>query len=110
MTAGLSASAALPVATGRETVRALRGLARPHRRLAVGAGVVLVVATLAGVSLSAGPGELVGVVADPVDMAALVECLDRSSDPAGGQILLDGVVHAALGLDDARRLVVVAHH
>ncbi|HMG40395.1 MAG TPA: ABC transporter ATP-binding protein [Acidimicrobiales bacterium] len=66
--------------------------------------------TLAGVSLSVGPGELVGVVADPVDLAALVECLDRSSDPAGGQILLDDVVHAALGLDDARRLVVVAHH
>lgn len=66
--------------------------------------------TLAGVSLSVGAGELVGVVADPVDLAALVECLDRSSDPAGGQILLDGVVHASLALDDARRLVVVAHH
>lgn len=63
MTAGLSASSALPVATGRETVRALRGLARPHRRLAVGAGVVLVVATLAALAIPLLLGGVVDVVA-----------------------------------------------
>lgn len=53
----------LPVASGRETVRALRGLARPHRRLAVGAGVVLVAATLAALAIPLLLGGVVDVVA-----------------------------------------------
>ena len=66
--------------------------------------------TLDDLSLEVRPGELVGVVADPVDAAALVDCLDRSCDPSGGRILVDEVDLAALTLADARRTVVVAHH
>jgi putative ABC transport system ATP-binding protein len=66
---------------------------------------------LLGVSLSVGAGELVGVVAtEPADAAALVACLDRSVEPDGGSVTVDGVALSALTLDDARRAVVVAHH
>jgi putative ABC transport system ATP-binding protein len=66
---------------------------------------------LQGVSLSVGAGELVGIVAtEPADAAALVACLDRSVDPDGGSVTVDGVALSALTLDDARRAVVVAHH
>jgi putative ABC transport system ATP-binding protein len=66
---------------------------------------------LQGVSLSVGAGELVGVVAtDPADATALVACLDRSVEPAGGSVTVDGVALSSLTLDDARRAVVVAHH
>ena len=60
--------------------------------------------------LPAGAGELVGVVASPVDAAALVECLERGADPESGRVVLDGVDHSTLVLDEARRAVVVGHH
>jgi putative ABC transport system ATP-binding protein len=66
---------------------------------------------LSGLDLDVAPGELVGVVAtDPADAAALVACLDRSVDPAGGAVEVDGVGVGGLALDEARRAVVVAHH
>jgi putative ABC transport system ATP-binding protein len=66
---------------------------------------------LSGLDLDVAPGELVGVVAtDPADAAALVACLDRSVDPAGGAVEVDGVGVGGLALNEARRAVVVAHH
>ena len=66
--------------------------------------------SLQGVTFAAGAGELVGVVASPVDAAALVECLERGADPESGRVVLDGVDHSTLVLDEARRAVVVGHH
>ena len=66
--------------------------------------------SLQGVTFEVGAGELVGVVASPVDAAALVECLERGADPESGRVVLDGVDHATLVLDEARRAVVVGHH
>jgi putative ABC transport system ATP-binding protein len=66
--------------------------------------------TLRGVSFTVEPGAVVGVVAEPVDAAALIDCLDRSVDPDHGAVLVDGVPHTQLTLDEARRAVVVAHH
>jgi ATP-binding cassette, subfamily C, bacterial len=54
----------LPVASGRETWRALRGIARPHRRLAAVTAVVLVAATAAGLAIPRLLGEVVDVVND----------------------------------------------
>lgn len=53
----------LPVASGRDTLRALRALTRPHRRLALGATVVLVTATLAALAIPLLLGGVVDVVA-----------------------------------------------
>lgn len=66
--------------------------------------------SLQGVTFEVGAGELVGVVASPVDAAALVECLERGADPESGRVVLDGVDHSTLVLDEARRAVVVGHH
>jgi putative ABC transport system ATP-binding protein len=65
---------------------------------------------LAGVSFTVGAGEMVAVVAEPVDAAALVDLLDRSVDAEGGEVRVGGVDHAELTLDEARRAVMVSHH
>jgi putative ABC transport system ATP-binding protein len=66
---------------------------------------------LAGLDLEIGAGEVVGIAtAAPTDAAALIACLDRTADPAGGAVVLDGVDHTALDLDHARRTLTVAHH
>jgi putative ABC transport system ATP-binding protein len=64
---------------------------------------------LDGLSLEVAEGELVGVVASPAEAAELVTCLERSADPAGGSIVVDGVDLASLDLTAARRTVLVAH-
>jgi putative ABC transport system ATP-binding protein len=80
-----------------------------------GGGLELVVEgleskSLAGVSFTAAAGEMIAVVAEPVDAAALVDCLDRSVDADGGVVRVGGVDHAELTLDEARRAVMVSHH
>lgn len=65
---------------------------------------------LQGVTLRVPAGETVGIVAEPADAAALVECLDRSTDPAEGRVLVDGIAHTGLTLGAARAAIVVAHH
>jgi putative ABC transport system ATP-binding protein len=66
---------------------------------------------LAGLDLEIGAGEVVGIAtAAPADAAALIACLDRTADPAGGAVVLDGVDHTALELAQARRAITVAHH
>jgi len=56
-------------------------------------------------------GELVGVVAqDPADVMALLACLARTVDPAGGEATLDGVALPALDLDACRKALLVAEH
>jgi len=62
------------------------------------------------VSFTVAPGEVVGVVAEPADAAALIACLDRSVDPAAGSVLVGRTDHHDLALDDARAAVVVGHH
>ena len=62
------------------------------------------------VSLRVPAGSMVGVVADPADAAALVDCLDRSVDVEAGRVLVGAVPHASLPLSAARGVVVVAHH
>jgi len=91
---------------------AVTGGDRPLARDGRGALTVdrLSLRSLRDVSFAAAPGEVVGIVAEPVDAAALIECLDRSAEPEGGSVTVDGVRHADLSLDDARRAVVVAHH
>lgn len=67
--------------------------------------------SLQGLTLEVAASELVGVVApDPADAVALLACLARTVDPAGGEITLDGVPLPALALDDCRRAVLVAAH
>jgi putative ABC transport system ATP-binding protein len=66
---------------------------------------------LDGLDLDIAAGEILGIATTaPADAAALVACLDRSTDPAGGTILLDGADHTQLDLTYARRAVTVAHH
>jgi putative ABC transport system ATP-binding protein len=89
------------------TVGTARLSGRPSGELTVSG---LTHKSLRDVSFSIAPGELVGVVAEPNDAAALIECLDRSADPGAGQVLVGGVVHHELVLDDARAAVVVGHH
>lgn len=67
--------------------------------------------SLQGLTLEVAPGELIGVVApDSAGAVALLACLSRTVDPAGGEITLDGVPLRALALDDCRRAVLVAAH
>lgn len=63
---------------------------------------------LAGLSLTVGAGELVGLAtADPAVTAAVCDVLARRVDPTGGQIRLGGRPLARLPLVEARSAVVV---
>ncbi|WP_246107662.1 ABC transporter ATP-binding protein [Saccharothrix saharensis] len=73
------------------------------------AGVVS--GSLRGVSLTASPGELLGVVArDPADAVSLLAVLAREVDPSGGAVTLDGVPLSAVEGSALRSAVVVAAH
>ena len=66
---------------------------------------------LKDLDLSAGPGELVGVVPrDPADAVALLRVLGREIDPESGQARLDGVLLSDLHPDQVRARVLVAAH
>lgn len=67
--------------------------------------------TLRELHLAVDAGQIVGVVAtEPADAAALVACLDGTGQPTRGQVTVDGTSLGDLRLDEARRVVVVAHH
>ncbi|MFC6093204.1 ABC transporter ATP-binding protein [Saccharothrix lopnurensis] len=67
--------------------------------------------TLRGVSLTAEPGELLGVVArDPADAVSLLAVLAREVDPEAGSVALDGVPLADLENAALRSAVLVAAH
>lgn len=66
---------------------------------------------LRGLDLTAGPGDLVGlVVSDPEIAGELVACLAREADPESGTLEIDGVPFEDLELDSLRRAVVVSAH
>jgi len=65
---------------------------------------------LDGLTFAAAPGEIVAVVAEPAEASALVDVLDRSVDVADGTVSVHGQDHSSLGLDEARRAVLVSHH
>ncbi|WP_461124614.1 ABC transporter ATP-binding protein [Saccharothrix stipae] len=67
--------------------------------------------SLRGVSLTAEPGELVGVVArDPADAVSLLAVLAREVDPSGGTVTLDGVPLSTVEGSALRSAVLVAAH
>ncbi|MEV8439683.1 ABC transporter ATP-binding protein [Actinosynnema sp. NPDC051121] len=67
--------------------------------------------SLRGVSLTAGPGELLGVVArDPADAVSLLAVLAREVDPSGGTVALDGVTLSTVEGAARRSAVLVAAH
>ncbi|GAA1314885.1 ABC transporter ATP-binding protein [Saccharothrix xinjiangensis] len=67
--------------------------------------------TLRGASLTAEPGELLGVVArDPADAVSLLAVLAREVDPVGGSATLDGVPLSDLEGAALRSAVLVAAH
>lgn len=66
--------------------------------------------TLAGLDLTARPGELLGVVADSADATALLRCLGRDALPAEGRVELDGVPLADLDPAEVRAAVLVTAH
>ncbi|MFT7836162.1 ABC transporter ATP-binding protein [Saccharothrix sp. BKS2] len=67
--------------------------------------------TLRGVSLTAEPGELLGVAAhDPADAVSLLAVLAREVDPEAGSVALDGVPLADLENAALRSAVLVAAH
>ncbi len=66
---------------------------------------------LKDLDLSAGPGEMVGVVPrDPADAVALLRVLGREIDPESGQARLGGVPLSDLHPDEVRARVLVAAH
>ncbi|WP_245691541.1 ABC transporter transmembrane domain-containing protein [Sinosporangium album] len=66
---------------------------------------------LRGVSLTARPGELLGVVTlDAVQARALSDLCARRTDPEAGAVLLDGVALSDLDPDAVRRAVVAPPH
>jgi putative ABC transport system ATP-binding protein len=68
-------------------------------------------ASLRGLTLRVGAGELVGVVAaDPADATALLDCLAREADPAAGSVTLDGDPLSTLDPAGLRTAIVVATH
>ncbi|WP_433887497.1 ABC transporter ATP-binding protein [Streptomyces sp. CA-111067] len=66
---------------------------------------------LRGLDLSAGPGELLGVLIDePAAATALVACLGREAEPEAGDITCGGVPLAGLAPTAARASVLVSGH
>ncbi|MFC4941998.1 ABC transporter ATP-binding protein [Pseudonocardia sp. GCM10023141] len=63
-----------------------------------------------GIDLVAGPGEVLGVVADPPAAAALLSWLGRERSPGRGRLLLDGIDADDVELDEFRRAVLVSTH
>ncbi len=67
--------------------------------------------SLRGVSLTAAPGELLGVVArDPADAVSLLAVLAREVDPTGGSVTLDGLPLSTVEGAALRSAVLVAAH
>ncbi|MCC8249250.1 ABC transporter ATP-binding protein [Saccharothrix luteola] len=67
--------------------------------------------SLRGVSFTAAPGELLGVVArDPADAVSLLAVLAREVDPSGGTVALDGVPLSTVEGSALRAAVLVAAH
>ncbi len=67
--------------------------------------------SLRGVSLTASPGELLGVVArDPADAVSLLAVLAREVDPSAGTVALDGVPLSTVEGTALRSAVLVAAH
>jgi putative ABC transport system ATP-binding protein len=67
--------------------------------------------SLRAVDLEIKAGELVGVVAaDPAAATDLLECLDRSADPASGSVHVDGVNLSTVDPSRVREVVLVAAH
>jgi putative ABC transport system ATP-binding protein len=103
-----------PAEVGNGDAPSVRAHSAPEPASA-GGGLELVVEalaskSLAGVSFTAAAGEMIAVVAEPVDASALVDLLDRSVDAVGGEVRVGGIDHAELTLDEARRAVMVSHH
>jgi putative ABC transport system ATP-binding protein len=66
---------------------------------------------LKSLDLTAGPGDLVGlVIPDPAAARSLVACLAREVDPESGVLEIDGVPFADLELDALREAVLVNAH
>ncbi|MDT0322049.1 ABC transporter ATP-binding protein [Streptomyces millisiae] len=66
---------------------------------------------LDGLRLTVGAGELLGVaVAEPAHAEALLRCLGREADPAGGTVLLDGAPLTDLDPARLRTAVLAAPH
>ncbi|WP_238412864.1 ABC transporter ATP-binding protein [Saccharothrix deserti] len=73
--------------------------------------VDVVSGSLRGVSLTASPGELLGVVArDPADAVSLLAVLAREVDPAAGSVTLDGLPLSTVESEALRSAVLVAAH
>ncbi|MDU0288959.1 ABC transporter ATP-binding protein [Saccharothrix longispora] len=67
--------------------------------------------TLRGVTLSAAPGELLGVVArDAADAVSLLAVLARDVDPVSGSVALDGVALSSVEGSALRSALLVAAH
>ncbi|GAA3462643.1 ABC transporter ATP-binding protein [Saccharothrix longispora] len=67
--------------------------------------------TLRGVTLSAAPGELIGVVArDAADAVSLLAVLARDVDPVAGSVALDGVTLSSVEGSALRSALLVAAH
>jgi putative ABC transport system ATP-binding protein len=67
--------------------------------------------SLRGVSLTAAPGELLGVVArDPADAVSLLAVLAREVDPDSGSVTLDGLPLSTVEGSALRSAVLVAAH
>ena len=91
-------------------------VAEGWRRLETPVTGRLVLRGLAGgklrdLDLTAGPGDIVGLVAlDPGAARDLVACLARETDPDRGSLEIDGMPFEDLELDSLRRAVVVSSH
>jgi putative ABC transport system ATP-binding protein len=66
---------------------------------------------LTRLDLRVAPGELLGVVsADPASVVALLECLNRETDPDSGRIELDGTPLTELDPGELRGAILVSAH
>jgi putative ABC transport system ATP-binding protein len=100
LAAVLSAPSAVTAGT-KELPRPVRGELRLD---GVAAG------SLAGLHLTVGAGELLGVVAEPEDAASLLGCVGRDADLEAGAVYLDGVALADLDPAEVRSAILVTHH
>lgn len=65
---------------------------------------------LAGLDLTVGRGEHLGVVAAPAEATALLDVLARRREPSAGEVTLDGVALAEVPLRALRRALLVTDH